>query len=227
MTYAIAAEFRHKRYPSDPASRQPAHARFAQAPPPRRADRGLAGDLVAQDHVYRHLEAKLDLGFVQKWSRDLYADRGRPSIDPAVFFKLQVVTFFEGIRSDRKLIETANLNLAHLWYLGCALDQPLLDHWSLIRIRQRLGIDVFQRFFDKVADLCQDAGLVWGGRLRLAPHLALRRRRRGRFDDDLELQWGNAFEAVMVVLHRQHADGVAAGSPRRQVDSRRSCPGRS
>jgi hypothetical protein len=32
-------------------------------------------------------------------------------------------------------------------------------------IRQRLGIDVFQRFFEKVVDLCQEAGLVWGQEL--------------------------------------------------------------
>jgi len=70
-------------------------------------------DLVPQDKFYRHLEAKLDLPFVREWSRELYAERGRPSIDPVVFFKLQLVMFFEGIRSERKLIETASLNLAH------------------------------------------------------------------------------------------------------------------
>jgi hypothetical protein len=71
----------------------------------------------------------------------------------------------EGIRSERKLIETASLNLAHRWYLGYALDEELPDHSSLTRIRQRLGIDVFQRFFEKIVDLCQDAGLVWGREL--------------------------------------------------------------
>ena len=40
-----------------------------------------------------------------------------------VFFKLQLVMFFEGLRSERKLIETASLNLAHRWYLGYALDE--------------------------------------------------------------------------------------------------------
>jgi hypothetical protein len=135
------------------------------SPKPRRLDARIAvslEDLIARDHVSHHLEATLDLGFVQKWSRDLYADRGRPSVDPVVFFKLQVM-FFEGIRSERKLIEIASLNLAHLWYLGCALDQPLPDHSGLTCIRQRLGIDIFQRFFDKVVDLCQDAGLIWAG----------------------------------------------------------------
>jgi transposase len=98
---------------------------------PRRLDEPIAfslEDLVPQDHFYRYLEAKLDLAFVRDWTRGLYADRGRPGIDPVVFFKLQLVMFFEGIRSERRLIETARLNLAHRWYLGYALDEDLPDH---------------------------------------------------------------------------------------------------
>ena len=56
----------------------------------RRLDAPIAvslEDLVPQDNFYRHLEAKLDLGFVREWVRDVYAERGRPSIDPVVFFK--------------------------------------------------------------------------------------------------------------------------------------------
>ncbi len=48
---------------------------------------------VPADHFYRHLEAVLDLGFVREWVGDCYAERGRPSIDPVVFFKLQLVMF--------------------------------------------------------------------------------------------------------------------------------------
>jgi len=29
-----------------------------------------------------------------------------------------LILFFEGLRSQRKLIETARLQLAHRWYLG-------------------------------------------------------------------------------------------------------------
>jgi transposase len=137
-------------------------------PKPRRLDEPIAvslEDLVPCDHFYRHLEAKLDLSFVRDRTRDVYAGRGRPSIHPVVFFKLQLVMFFEGIRSERKLIEIASLQLAHRWYLGYALDETLPDHSSLTRIRQRLGIDVFQRCFDKIVDLCQDARLVWGPEL--------------------------------------------------------------
>ncbi len=54
-------------------------------------------DLVPGDHFYRHLERTLDLSFVREFVRESYAGGGRPSIDPVVFFKLQLVMFFEGI----------------------------------------------------------------------------------------------------------------------------------
>src|SRR5919107_5239715 len=135
---------------------------------PRRLDEPIAvslEELVPASSFYRHLENMLDLSFVREWTRERYAERGRPSIDPVVFFKLQLVMFFEGIRSERKLIATASLNLAHRWYLGYALDEHLPNHSTLTRIRQRLGIDVFQRFFERIVDLCQAGGLVWGREL--------------------------------------------------------------
>ena len=54
-------------------------------------------DLVPRDHFYRHLERVLNLSFVREFVHETYAGGGRPSIDPVVFFKLQLVMFFEGI----------------------------------------------------------------------------------------------------------------------------------
>ena len=61
-------------------------------------------ELVPPDHFYRHLEGTLDLGFVRDQVGGTYADTGRPSIDPVVFFKLQLILFFEGLRSERQLM---------------------------------------------------------------------------------------------------------------------------
>ena len=121
--------------------------------------------LVPRDHFYRQLERTLDFTFVRDLVAPCYAGNGRPSIDPAVFFKLHLIMFFEGLRSERKLIEIASLNLAHRWYLGYHLDEPLPDHSSLSKIRTRLGLPVFRRFFEAVVDQCADAGLVWGEEL--------------------------------------------------------------
>jgi hypothetical protein len=75
-------------------------------PKSRRLDAPIAvslDDLVPPDNFYRHLERSLDLGFVRDWARALYADGGRLSIDPVVHFRLQLIMFFEDIRSERKL----------------------------------------------------------------------------------------------------------------------------
>ena len=59
--------------------------------------------LVPVDDFYRFLDAHLDLDFVRDWVAPGYAESGRPSIDPVVFFKLQLILFFEGLRSERQL----------------------------------------------------------------------------------------------------------------------------
>src|SRR6266516_2801185 len=103
-------------------------------------------DLVPADHFYRHLERTLDLSFVREFVQETYASKGRPSIDPVVFFKLQLVMFFEGIRSERQLMRHAADRLSIRWYLGYDLGEPLPDHSSLTRIRERYGVEVFRRF---------------------------------------------------------------------------------
>jgi hypothetical protein len=112
-----------------------------------------------------------------------------------VFFKPQLVMFFEGIRSERKLVEVASLNLAHRWYLGFHLDEPLPDHSSLTRIRDRYGLVVFRRFFEHVVELYQEAGLVWGKELLF---------------DATQVQANAALDSLVPRLHevaRRHTDG--------------------
>ncbi len=103
-------------------------------------------ELVPPDHFYRHLEQSLDLSFVREFVHETYAGGGRPSIDPVVFFKLQLILFFEGIRSERQLMRHAADRLSIRWYLGYDLGEPLPDHSSLTRIRERYGVEVFRRF---------------------------------------------------------------------------------
>src|SRR5690242_19437861 len=122
-------------------------------------------DLVPADHFYRHLERTLDLSFVREFVQEKYAGKGRPSIDPVVFIKLQLVMFFEGLRSERQLMRHAADRLSVRWYIGYDLGEPLPDHSSLTRIRERYGVEVFRRFFDKIVEQCQQEGLVWGKEL--------------------------------------------------------------
>jgi transposase len=122
-------------------------------------------ELVPKDNFYRRLEERLDLSFVRELVRDCYACSGRPGVDPVVFFRLQLVMFFENIRSERRLMEVAADRLSIRWFLGYDLDEPLPDHSSLTRIRERYGLEIFRRFFEKIVEECFEAGLVWGEEL--------------------------------------------------------------
>ncbi len=64
-------------------------------------------ELVPKVNFYRRLDERLDLSFVRDLVKDCYASSGRPSVDPVVFFRLQLVRFFENIRSERRLMEVA------------------------------------------------------------------------------------------------------------------------
>ncbi len=117
-------------------------------------------DLVPKDNFYRRLEATLDLSFVRDLVKDCYACSGRPSVDPMVFFRLQLVMFFEDIRSERQLMEVAADHLSVRWFLGYGLNEPLPDHSIPTRIRGRYGLRASRRFFEWLVELCAVAGLV-------------------------------------------------------------------
>ncbi len=62
-------------------------------------------ELVPKDNFYRRLEETLDLSFVRELVRDCYACSGRPSVDPVVFLRLQLVMFLEDIRVVRRVFD--------------------------------------------------------------------------------------------------------------------------
>src|SRR5215210_4763783 len=120
---------------------------------------------VPEDNFYRRLQAKLDLSFVRELVEDRYAVSGRPSVDPEVFFRLQLVMFYEGIRSERELMRIVSDRLSLRWYVGYDLFEDLPDHSSLTRIRDRFGLSAFRGFFERIVQMCVEAGLVWGEEL--------------------------------------------------------------
>jgi transposase len=157
--------------------------------------------LVPKDNFYPLLEEKLDLSFVRELLANRYAaSSGPPSVDRVVFFKLQLVLFFEDLRSERELMEIASDRLSIRWYLGYDLNEPLPDHSTLTRIRKRYGLEVFRRFFEKIVELCIEAGLVWGKELyfdstkvkanadvdSLLPRFAVQAHLKKLFEDDEE-----------------------------------------
>ena len=79
-----------------------------------------------------------------------YANGCSPSVDPVIFFKLQLMKFLEDLRSQRQLVRVVCDCLSLRWYLVYDLNEPLPDHSSLTRIRYRFGLEVFRHFFESI-----------------------------------------------------------------------------
>jgi hypothetical protein len=68
--------------------------------------------LIPANHLLRKINKVLDLSFVREPTIFYYCDdNGRPSIDPEVFFRMQVIIYLYGIDSDRQLCEEIQVSL--------------------------------------------------------------------------------------------------------------------
>jgi transposase len=124
---------------------------------------GNLSDFVPEGHLLRKVDKILDLSFVRELTKKDYChDNGRPSLDPVVYFKLQIIAYLYGVKSDRRLCEEIQYNMAYRWYLGYPLDEETPNHSTLTRTRDRLGEKTFQKVFEKIVIHCQKIGLVKG-----------------------------------------------------------------
>ena len=116
---------------------------------------------VEQDHLLRKIDRVLDTAFVRDSTAACYADGlGRPSVDPEVYFRMQLVAYLYGISSERQLCEDVYYNLAYRWFCRLSLEDVVPDHSSLTRIRDRLGEEVLATVFRQIVALCRKKGLV-------------------------------------------------------------------
>ena len=104
--------------------------------------------------------------FVEELCRPYYAEgKGRPSIPPGVYFRMILLGYFEGIASERGICWRVSDSLSLRRFVGLGLEDRVPERSSLSRIRQRLGLEVSVRMFDRVLAILQEEGLVKGRRL--------------------------------------------------------------
>jgi len=116
---------------------------------------------VKQDHLLRKIDRVLDTAFVRELTAACYADGlGRPSIDPEVYFRMELVAYLYGISSERQLCEDIYYNFAYRWFCRLSLDDEVPDHSSLTKIRDRLGEEIFESVFCQIVALCRKKDLV-------------------------------------------------------------------
>ncbi len=122
-------------------------------------------DLVPQDHLLRKIDKHIDFTFIYDLVEDLYClDNGRPSIDPVMLFKMMLIGYLFGIRSERRIVDEVKVNIAYKWFLGLSLTDKVPDYSTISQNRRRRfnGTDVFEKIFDRIVFQAIDMGLVKG-----------------------------------------------------------------
>ena len=119
--------------------------------------------LVPEDHLVRKLENAIDWSFIYDLVEDKYSeDNGRPSLDPVTLIKLPVLQYVFGIRSMRRAIKEADVNMAYRWFLGLGIYDPV-PHFSTFGknyTRRFKGTDLFEQIFQRILTECFQAELV-------------------------------------------------------------------
>lgn len=122
-------------------------------------------ELVPGDHLLRKIDKVIDFSFINKICKPYYSENnGRPAIEPEVLFRMLFIGYLYGIRSERRLLQEIEVNVAYRWFIGYDLTEKLPDV-SVIwqnRLRRYNGSDVPQQIFDEIVRQAIEKGLVGG-----------------------------------------------------------------
>src|SRR5467141_3100968 len=90
---------------------------------------------------------------------------GRPGIDPVVYLKMIMVGFFEDLPSERAIAARCADSMSIRAFLNYELDEKTPDHSSFTVIRQRLGLELYERIFTLTLQALREHGLLRGKNL--------------------------------------------------------------
>lgn len=120
-------------------------------------------DRIPKAHPVRPLKELVDQA-LDRLNDDfdkLYSKIGRPSIPPEQLIRALLVQVFFSIRSERQLVEQLDYNMMFRWFVGLNPDDPIWDHSTFTKNRDRiLEGEICQRFFKEVLEIAKDQGLV-------------------------------------------------------------------
>jgi transposase len=108
---------------------------------------------VPQEHPLRTIRALVDdvLRDLSPTFDAIYASVGRPSIPPEQLLRALLLQILYTVRSERLLMEELHYNLLFRWFVGLNMDEPVWDHSTFSKNRERfLAGGVADAFFDRV-----------------------------------------------------------------------------
>jgi transposase len=95
---------------------------------------------IPKNHPLRPVKAMVEecLKELDHTFAKMYASTGRPSIPPERLLKALLLQLLYSIRSERSLIEHIDYNILYRWFIGLHLDEPVWNHSTFSKNRDRL-----------------------------------------------------------------------------------------
>lgn len=121
--------------------------------------------LVKPDHLLRKIERNIEFEFIYEVVHELYShETGRPSVDPVVLFKMELIQKLYGIRSIRRLVDDIHHNMAFRWFLGYGITDSIPDHsvFSQNKIRRYKDSSKYKEIFEIIVAQAIEKDLVKG-----------------------------------------------------------------
>ena len=121
-------------------------------------------DRIPADHLLRKIDVVLDLSWLRAELAPYYSHTGCPSIDPELLIRMLLVGYCYSIRSERRLCQEVEMNLAYRWFCRLGLEDRVPDHssFSVNRHGRFRDSDILRTVFEEVVCGCMKAGLVGG-----------------------------------------------------------------
>jgi len=119
---------------------------------------------VPANHLLRRIDAVLDLSCLRGALSPFYSHTGCPSVDPELMIRMLLIGYCYSIRSERRLCQEVELNLAYRWFCRLGLEDRVPNHstFSVNRHGRFRESDVFRLVFESVVGRCMAGGLVAG-----------------------------------------------------------------
>lgn len=112
-------------------------------------------ELAPKDHLLRLIDRHINFSFIRTKTEHLYCiDDGRPALDPVALFKMLLIGYLFGIRSERRLIQEIQVNVAYRWFVGLNLIDRVPDASTFSQNRRRrfAGTGIEQNIFDAIVE---------------------------------------------------------------------------
>src|SRR6185437_9460448 len=118
---------------------------------------------VPAKHPLRPIRGMISEALVQidRKLEKLYSQTGRPSIAPERLIRALLLQVLCSIRSERLLVEQLEYNLLFRWFVGLSVDEPVWDHSSFSKNRDRLlAADIARELFESIIAQAHATGLL-------------------------------------------------------------------